>query len=149
MSKYTIRKASPGDLELSFAIRKNAMYKYIADSKGWVEDKEMQDHIEDFSTDIMQIIEVDGKPIGVFESAAEDGYIHIHGLYILEEFQNYKIGSRVMNNTINAANTKRRSILLKVLKVNYKAKAFYERLGFTVLNETEQHFQMIYEFSDI
>ncbi|NOS85171.1 MAG: GNAT family N-acetyltransferase [Ignavibacteria bacterium] len=147
MNKYTIRKASPGDLELSFAIRKNAMYKYIADSKGWVEDKEMQDHIEDFSTDIMQIIEVNGKPVGVFESGVEDGYIHIHGLYILEEFQNYKIGSRVMNNTINTANTKRRSILLQVLKVNIKAKAFYERIGFKVRNETEHYFQMIYNFS--
>lgn len=149
MIDFTLRKATYDDLFLSYEIRKNAMFKYIYDSKGWNEDKEMQDHIEDFSTDIMQIIEVNGKPVGVFESVDEDGYIHIHGLYILDEFQNYKIGSRVINNTINTANTKRRSILLQVLKVNIKAKAFYERIGFKVRNETEQHFQMIYNFSDI
>jgi len=37
--------------------------------------------------------------------------------------------------------------ILKVLKVNVKAKAFYERIGFKVFGETEQHFQMIYNFS--
>lgn len=147
MTEYTIRKASPGDLELSFAIRKNAMYKYIAGSKGWIEDKEMQGHIADFNPDIMQIIEVDGKPVGVFESVVIDSYIHIHGLYIIKEFQNNKIGSNLMSKTIFDAITNRRSILLQVLKVNKKAKEFYESLGFELLNETEHHFQMIYKFT--
>lgn len=149
MSKFTLRKAFPDDIELSFAIRKNAMYKYIADSKGWFEDKEMQDHIEDFSTDTMKIIEVDGKPVGVFESVVEDGYIHIHGFYLLEEFQNCKIGSRVMKEIICKADDEKKSILLQVLKVNHRAKAFYERIGFKVYNETEQHFQMIFNTSDL
>ena len=148
MNKYTIRIATADDLNLSFDIRKNAMYKYIADSKGWDEEKEMQDHIEDFSTDIMQIIEADGKPVGVFENVVDDGYIHVHGLYILEEFQNCKIGSQVMKNIINTANTEKRSILLQVLKVNSKAKVFYERFGFIVYSENEQHYKMIYNLSD-
>ncbi|HMQ80155.1 MAG TPA: GNAT family N-acetyltransferase [Ignavibacteria bacterium] len=145
---YKLRKASPGDLYLSFDIRKNAMYKYIADSKGWNEEKEMQDHIEDFNTDIMQIIEAGGKPVGVFENVADDRYIYVHGLYILEEFQNYKIGSQVINSIVNTAKTEKRSILLQVLKVNSKAKVFYERFGFKVYSENEQHYKMIYYFSD-
>lgn len=146
---YTIRKATQGDIELSFEIRKNAMYKYISDSKGWNEAKEMTDHIKDFNTDIMQIIEVDGKPVGVFESVDEDGYLNVHGLYILEEFQNCRIGSNVMNNIIDLAKTKGIPVLLQVLKINHKAKTFYERIGFKVHNETDQHFQMIYKFSAI
>lgn len=146
---YTIRKATQGDIELSFEIRKNAMYKYISDSKGWNEAKEMTDHIKDFNTDIMQIIEVDGKPVGVFESVDEDGYLNVHGLYILEEFQNCRIGSNVMNNIIDLAKTKGIPVLLQVLKINHKAKTFYERIGFKVQNETDQHFQMIYKFSAI
>lgn len=142
---YTIRKATQGDIELSFEIRKNAMYKYISDSKGWNEAKEMTDHIKDFNTDIMQIIEVDGKPVGVFESVDEDGYLNVHGLYILEEFQNCRIGSNVMNNIIDLAKTKGIPVLLQVLKINHKAKTFYDRIGFKVFKEAEHHFQMIYK----
>lgn len=142
---YTIRKATQGDLELSFEIRKKTMFKYVADSKGWDEEKELVDHIKDFNTEIMQIIEVDCKPIGVFESVIENGYLHVHGLYILEEFQNCKIGTNVMNNTIISANTKGIPVLLQVLKVNDKAKAFYEKIGFKVFKEAEHHFQMIYK----
>ena len=149
MKKYTIRKASIDDLNLSFDIRKNAMYKYIADSKGWDDDKEMQDHIDDFNTEIMQIIEIDGKPIGIFEKVVDDVYIHVHGLYILEEYQNYKIGSHVMKNLINTAAAEKRTILLQVLKVNQKAKAFYERMGFASYSETKQHFQMKCNPSDL
>jgi len=148
MTEYTLRKATDYDINLSFEIRKNAMYEYIVESKGWDEEKEMQDHINDFSTEVMQIIEVDNKPVGVVESVIENGNISIHGLYISKEFQNFKIGSQVMNNIINAAKTEKRDILLQVLKVNNKAKAFYERIGFKVFDETEFYSQMIFKLSD-
>lgn len=148
MTGYILRKATDDDINLSFEIRKNAMYEYIAESKGWDEEKEMQDHINDFNTEVMQIIEVDNKPVGVVERVYEDGNFHVHGLYILAEFQNYNIGSQVMNNIVNTAKTVKRDILLQVLKVNTKAKAFYERLGFKVFNETEHYFQMIFKLSD-
>lgn len=148
MIDFTLRKATIEDLFLSYEIRKNAMFKYISECKGWDEEKEMQGHIDDFNTEVMQIIEVKSKPVGVFENVIEDGYIHIHGLYILDEFQNHEIGCRVMENIVITADTEKKSILLQVLKVNHKAKSFYERIGFKVCNETEQHFQMIYHFSD-
>jgi ribosomal protein S18 acetylase RimI-like enzyme len=149
MTEYTLRNATNEDIDLSFEMRKNAMYEYIAESKGWDEEKEMQDHINDFNTEVMQIIEVDNKPVGVVERVFEDGNFYVHGLYILAEFQNYKIGFQVMNNIINTAITEKRDILLQVLKVNTKAKAFYDKLGFKVYNETDHHFHMIYKFSDI
>jgi len=145
MIDFTLRKASDDDLFLSYDIRKNAMFKYISESKGWDEEKEMQDHIEDFNTEVMQIIEVESKPVGVFESVTEDGCIHVHGIYILDEFQNYKIGSGVMNKIIETAENEKRSILLQVLKVNNRAKEFYISLGFEVLSENENYFKMIYK----
>jgi len=148
MTEYTLRKATDDDIKLSFEIRKNAMYEYIVESKGWDEEKEMQDHINDFNTEVMQIIEVDNKPVGVIECVIENGNISIHGLYISKEFQNYKIGSQVMHNIFKSAKTGIRDILLQVLKVNAKAKAFYERLGFKVSSETEYYFQMIFKLSD-
>lgn len=58
MIDFTLRKATIEDLFLSYEIRKNAMFKYISECKGWDEEKEMQGHIDDFNTEVMQIIEV-------------------------------------------------------------------------------------------
>ncbi|MEO8512997.1 MAG: GNAT family N-acetyltransferase [Ignavibacteria bacterium] len=142
---YTLRKALTDDLELSFEIRKNAMMKYIERSKGWDEEKEMQGHIEDFNTDVMQIIEARGKPIGVFESVVECGNIYVHGLYILDEFQNFKIGSRIIKDIIHKADTEKISILLQVLKVNTQAKEFYVKHGFKISEGNESYCKMIYK----
>ena len=93
----------------------------------------------------MQIIEVEGKPVGVFECVIENGNINVHGLYILEEFQNYKIGSRVMKEIIQTADAEEISILLQVLKVNTRAKFFYENNGFEIISEDENYCKMIYK----
>jgi ribosomal protein S18 acetylase RimI-like enzyme len=148
MKEYTLRKATTDDLFLSYEIRKNAMFKYISESKGWDEKYEIKNHKLDFNTDVMRIIEVDGKPAGVIESVVEDGNINVHGIYILKEFQNFKIGSRVMKEIIHTADAEKKSILLQVLKVNSKANAFYERIGFKVYSENEQYYKMIYNLSD-
>ncbi len=145
MKNYKLRKTSSGDIELSFEIRRDAMMKYISESKGWDEDKEMKQHIEDFDTDIMQIIEVESKPVGVFECVIENGNIYVHGLYILEEFQNYKIGSRVMKDIIQTAHSEKKSIMLQVLKVNTRAKEFYIKNGFEIAEENENYCKMIYK----
>ena len=145
MKQFTLRNATNDDIALSFAIRKSAMYGYIAESKGWDEEKEMQDHITDFSTEVMQIIETESKPVGVVESAVENGIIYIHGLYILEEFQNCQIGSGVLSRIIETAENEKRSIVLQVLKVNTKAKEFYSRHGFEIFSENGNYYKMIYK----
>src|SRR5690348_11992374 len=117
------------------------MMKYIEKSKGWDEEKEMQDDIEDFNTDVMQIIEVECKPVGVFESVIEDANIYVHGLYILNEYQNYKIGSKVMKEILLTSDREKKSILLQVLKVNLRAKDFYIKLGFEISAENENYFK--------
>jgi putative acetyltransferase len=145
MIRYTTRKATTDDLFLSYEIRKNAMFEYISESKGWDEEYEIKNHKLDFNTDVMRIIEVDSKPAGVIESVVEDGNINVHGIYILKEFQNFKIGSRVMKEIIHTADAEKKSILLQVLKVNTKAKEFYEKHGFEIMNENENYFKMIYK----
>ena len=144
-TEFIFKKAAISDLELSFAIRKNAMFEYIQQSKGWDETAEMKQHIEDFNTDVMQIIHTGSKPIGVFESVDEEGIIYVHGLYILKEFQNRKIGSRIMKEIIHKANSENKPVKLQVLKVNTGARDFYLKHGFTIEEENEYYFKMIYK----
>jgi ribosomal protein S18 acetylase RimI-like enzyme len=50
-----------------------------------------------------------------------------------------------MTSIIRNASENSANVMLQVLKVNPKAKALYERLGFTVYETTDTHFKMIYK----
>jgi ribosomal protein S18 acetylase RimI-like enzyme len=39
----------------------------------------------------------------------------------------------------------KKQIRLQVLKVNQRAKEFYERLGFEITGEEKYHYKMVYE----
>ncbi len=142
---YQLRKATVEDFLLAYEIRKNALGKYVEQTWGWDEDWQMKYHKEDFNIDILQIIEVEGKPAGTLESFEENGAITVSGLYLTVEYQNEGIGERVMKEIIAEAYSNGVPVKLQVLKVNSRAKRFYEKLGFAVRAETEKHFQMIYE----
>jgi len=142
---FKLKKAINDDLLPSFEIRKNAMLQYIEASKGWNEEEEMKQHVEDFDTDVMQMIIADGKPVGVLETVSGDGILEVHGIYIIEEYQNFKIGSRIMTGLIGEASSKKSTLILQVLKVNTRAKDFYLQLGFKILREDEFYFKMIYK----
>jgi ribosomal protein S18 acetylase RimI-like enzyme len=50
-----------------------------------------------------------------------------------------------MKEIIHTADAEKKSILLQVLKVNKKAKEFYVKHGFEIMNENENYFKMIYK----
>jgi ribosomal protein S18 acetylase RimI-like enzyme len=143
--EYKLKKASEEDFLLSYEIRKNSLGKYVEETWGWDEEWQMKYHKEDFNIDILQIIEVEGKPAGTLESYEEDGTIRVSGIYIIDEFQGKGIGCDIMQKIIDEAGSKDMQIQFQVLKVNVRAKKFYERLGFSVYGENQTHYQMIYK----
>lgn len=143
--KYQLRKSTKDDFMLSFEIRKNALGKYVEKTWGWNEDWQLNYHKEDFNTEILQIIEVDGKPAGTLESYKEEKAVRVSGLYIIDEYQNSGIGGEIMRNIISEAAKCSFPVKLQVLIVNIRARKFYERLGFRVYEENTTHFKMIYE----
>jgi RimJ/RimL family protein N-acetyltransferase len=145
MTEYTLRKATDDDYELSFEIRKNALGEYVKRTWGWDEDWQWKYHKDDFNPDILKIIEVGPEPAGSLEIYTEDNHMIISGLYITDKFQNQQIGTRIMTSILRDALANSANVKLQVLKVNLKAKALYERLGFRVLEITDSHYKMIYK----
>jgi ribosomal protein S18 acetylase RimI-like enzyme len=143
--EYSLRKTTDEDFLLSYEIRKNALGKYVEETWGWDEVWQMKYHKEDFDTEILQIIEVEGKPAGTLESFEENETLRVSGLYITGEYQNKGIGENLMRKILSSASEKKLPVKLQVLKVNSRAKKFYEDLGFRVSADTEKHFQMVYE----
>ena len=68
--------------------------------------------------------------------------LKVNQLFILPEYQRRGIGSACMTRIIDDANLEQKSVVLKVLKVNTRGIAFYQRLGFTIVGESSTHFQM-------
>jgi ribosomal protein S18 acetylase RimI-like enzyme len=69
--------------------------------------------------------------------------VHLQDLYLLPRYQGQGIGSALVSALQKEAIARCVPLRLQVLKVN-SAKRFYERLGFSVVEETEYFFHMQY-----
>ena len=140
---YSLRKADENDFDLSFEIRKNALGKYVEQTWGWDEEFQRKYHKEDFDTEILSIIEVNGEPAGTLEVYNDLHSMIISGIYITDKYQNRGIGTEILLNLHQKASAEKNVIRLQVLKVNERAKKLYLSLGYEIYNTTETHFQMV------
>ena len=148
MIPYTTRKATSDDLQPAYDIRKNALGEYVKQIWGWDEDRQWKYHLEDFDTNILSIIEVDGNAAATLEEIEKEDSILVSGIYILDKYQSNGIGRDIMKSIMAKAGSANKSVNLQVLKVNLRAKKFYLSLGFSVCGEDETHYQMIFEPKD-
>lgn len=145
MIKFTIRKGTDADLPLSYEIMKNALGEYVVQTWGWDEEWQWEHHRSDFDPAILSIIEVNGEAAAMLEEIIEPNTIRVCGIYIIDKYQSAGIGGQLMRGVIEKAKISDKNVELKVLKVNLRAKNFYERLGFVMYGEDENHYLMIYK----
>ena len=138
---YSLRKANINDFDVVYSIKKNALGKYIEQTWGWDEDLQLKMQNEEFKTENISLIKVDGKPIGTLGLCEKDGIIIISRLYIIDNYQLKGIGSKIVTDIIEENPNK--AIRLGVLKVNHRAIELYKRLGFEVYCEENQHLKMV------
>jgi ribosomal protein S18 acetylase RimI-like enzyme len=105
---------------------------------GWNEEAQYEFHQEHFNPNNFQIIEISNAPIGYIESQNKSDSLFLANLMILKQFQGKGIGKIVLDD-LQKNNPK---IELEVLKVNLRAKYFYEGFGFVVIEEMEDVFKM-------
>lgn len=84
----------------------------------------------------------DGEVVGFCRAKEQDETNVITGLYVLQEVHRKGIGTMLMNNVIDKLNPLKPTIL-RVATYNYRAIAFYRRLGFKP-TELREDFQMKY-----
>jgi ribosomal protein S18 acetylase RimI-like enzyme len=133
-----LRKATDNDLDLTYKIKKNALQEYLEMLWGWNEEAQADFHREHYQKWRFEVIELQNSPIGYLEIETNEDHIFLANLMILQQFQGQGIGKIVMQELIK----NHPNILLEVLKVNHKAKRFYEGFGFTVFDVLEDSFRM-------
>ena len=88
-----------------------------------------------------QIIELACELIGLLKVVREMRTWTVLQVQLLPAWQNQGIGARLIAETITDARKDGADVVLSVLKVN-KARRLYERLGFSVISESDGAYTM-------
>ena len=135
---FNLRNSTDADLNLTYEIKKMSLQKYLEMLWGWNDEAQENFHRERYQKERFMIIEAQNKSIGYLEIETFENYIFLANLMILQEFQGQGIGKFVMENLIKS----NPNIELEVLKVNHKAKRFYESFNFIIFEVLEDSFRM-------
>jgi len=90
--------------------------------------------LENFADGEFFIIEYENKPIGRIYRAMADGILHIIDISILPEWRNLGIGSSLIVQSQDLAESRNVPLRLSVEKLN-PAQHLYARLGFELIQE--------------
>jgi ribosomal protein S18 acetylase RimI-like enzyme len=142
MEGLLLRPAAHVDTEFAFHVKKAALGDYVRMIYGWDEDEQRKLHAHRFRTSATCIIVFQGQEIGLVTRQEADDHIQLLQLFLLPEAQGRGIGSSVLAKVLDEADRTHRSVALRVLKSNPRARAFYERHGFALVGETETHYEL-------
>ncbi len=123
-------------------------YRPVIESMfGW--DEKAQDNYadKDFDERSPHIILFENQKAGVIGWQDKPDYIWFGPIFILPEYQGNGIGSILVKQFMDRANTENISLKLQTLKMNLGAKKLYEKLGFKVILESDIYWQMEYSVS--
>jgi N-acetylglutamate synthase-like GNAT family acetyltransferase len=137
ISKISLRPATEADSEFAYQVLKTALGSYIAMTFNSSEQQQRELNRRRLRPSDTSIIKFDDKEIGLIAVNRETDQIRVRQLFILPDFQRYGIGAHLMQDILL-------EVKLQVFKVNNPAKAFFEKLGFSVIGDTETHFQLEY-----
>ena len=89
-----------------------------------------------------KIVAIGDNPIGVLVLEQRETYDLLEEILLKVEYRERGIGTSLMQQLI--ANARRRNcpLRLQVLHENHRAKSLYDRLGFVVIDNLENHFLM-------
>jgi len=93
---------------------------------------------------ILSVIERDGAPIGRLRVVHTPIDLTLAGIQILPSYQNQGIGTMLIEQLKREAEARQIPLHIGVEKDNPRARRLYERLGFHLLGEDENEYQLVY-----
>ncbi len=142
----SFRAASPDDLPFLFALHKAAMRGPVEETFGpWDEAWQAAYFQKHFDPAVLKIIQYRGEDVGVLYVQERAEELFLVSLEILPAYQRRGIGTAVIRELIAEGKRQGKPVALQVLKANRSARSLYQRLGFGVTGENENHYIMAYE----
>ena len=148
MHDLKLRKAMPEDSEFAYHVKKLAFKAYVEQVWGWNDHEQRQLHERRFASQDFQVIQVSGHDIGIMACVQQPDHVKINQIFLLPAYQNRGIGTACMQGILERALASGRAVQLQVLKVNGRAVAFYRRLRFACVSESDTHLVFEYRIRD-
>ena len=142
MEELSFRKAHASDSEFVFAVKEAAYREYVEQVWGWDDNYQRERHNREFASYNLYILQFCGTDVGFLITSCASDTLKVNQIFILPEYQGRGIGSACMTRIVDDAGLEGKSVVLKVLKVNTRGIALYQRLGFTIVGEDSIYFQM-------
>jgi ribosomal protein S18 acetylase RimI-like enzyme len=143
LMNFTLRKATIDDFETLYRINKEAYQPYVEQIWGWNEEFQYTFFKEHLILDRIELIIVDGTPVGFISLNYREDLIFGESIALLPEFQSKGIGAKIIKDLIVKSKQLKIPFHIQVFKINVRAKALYERLGFTQYGENETHYKYV------
>jgi ribosomal protein S18 acetylase RimI-like enzyme len=141
--RITDRETQPEDVTFLTDCFLRSMRDSIALCRGdWNEARERAQFERQLDLQGTRIIRADDLDVGFVICVEKPTALQMHTLCVAPEHQNCGIGSRVTMDVIERGRRAGCDIVLSVLKTNTRAEKLYQRLGFTVVKESEHHRHM-------
>lgn len=141
--QLTKRPATDQDMELIFAILRATLGKYVEQTWGvWDETVQRQRFDQVTRVEDHFILQLAGQDVGCLCYRESETEVRLARIFILPQYQNRGFGTQIMRDLMVRADRKGLPIRLSVLRVN-PARLLYERLGFSVVAESETHYTML------
>jgi ribosomal protein S18 acetylase RimI-like enzyme len=144
VEQFSLRYATIADVERLFEIHRDALKEYVAATWGWDELWQLNFFREHFQPRIRRVTEVQGQPIGFLDVSEDADAIRLENIELSPTHQGCGIGTSIIRSLMRRAESTRLPLRLQVLKVNKRAKALYDRLGFSTTGETDTHLLMTF-----
>jgi ribosomal protein S18 acetylase RimI-like enzyme len=141
VDEISLRRASENDLDFLWWLHRATMRRYVEQTWSWDDESQERRFRHKFEPERIQIVLHRGSPIGAL--SIEDGCsrVFLSTIEIAPEYQRRGIGTYLIRRLGGKADAVNVPLELQVLKVN-PAKRLYERLGLTVIGETDTHYLM-------
>jgi GNAT superfamily N-acetyltransferase len=136
------RQATYADTRFAYKVKKAALGKYADKTyDDWNLEFLANYHVNQWILPTVQVILANGIDVGWIGMSYRENRVDIDDIYILPSHQWRGIGRHVLAGIITEATKLNKPVRVWAMKVS-TAIHFYEKLGFTVINETETHWQM-------
>ena len=138
MTQFNLRQSTEGDFFRLLSIRNQVLREYIEQVRGWDEAREEARFRRNFDAETTRVVMSGDLVVGFLGVREEDDHLYIAQAYIIPDFQGQGIGTALISEVLSGGVP----VELWVMTSNTGARRLYERLGFRVTGEENDHYRM-------
>ncbi|WP_202408483.1 GNAT family N-acetyltransferase [Vibrio tetraodonis] len=133
-----LKQIISNEFDSLFSVVKQGLFTHVDSVFGWCDEFQSNRLKNDYEPHRFHWVYLNDMRVGILCFKPYDNSLHVHLLIVFPEFQNQKIGERVMNMVHEIAHKQGRTyVTLSSFVINQRAISFYQSLGYQVTESDE------------